>query len=1068
MTAVCPQCHNTVTLASDAAAAGEVACPACGSSFHPAPPGSTAGLTQDGAPRTVGRFLLLGEVGAGAFGTVFKARDPELDRVVALKIPRAGSAPTGPHLERFLREARSAAQLRHPAIVPIHEVGQHDGAPYLVSEFVPGVTLADVLTARRPGFREAAELTARLADALHYAHQQGVVHRDVKPSNVLLAEDGAAFLTDFGLAKRDAAEATMTVEGQVLGTPAYMSPEQARGEGHKVDGRADVYSLGVMLYQMLTGELPFRGNTRMLLHQVLHDEPRPPRQLNDRIPRDLETVCLKAMAKEPGRRYPQAGELAGDLRRYLNGEPVRARPVRGWERALRWCRRRPAAAALVVAAAVAALAVVGLAVGAIYHADLQVAFQQARDAEGKAEAAREAEQGQREAAEKAQGDAERQAEETHRLLYVNRIALADREWRTNPARAVEQLDACPADLRGWEWHYLDRLCRPEALLTLSGGEGAANSVAYGADGRRLAGAAAGGLKVWDTETRKEVFSAPGAWAAVDLSRDGRRLAASSEKQATVWDVETGKELLKRPATTLALSPDGQYLATAAGGVDGSVVTVWDAASGASVANCISGDDGLVRTLAFSEDGKRLAAFAGGFFEPTVVIVWDAQTGKRVFKPFRSSASGKALGGVAFSPDGKRLAATSHNWNIYLLDAATGEELFAIPAGPVSGVAFSPDGTRLAAWSPEQTVRVWDLVTRQQAFSLPGGGATVRSAAFCPDGRRLACAGGDAGVKVWDVSALDQGARTFEQPAARASKAALSPDGQRLAYVGGANHQEADLWEYAGGPQTRTLGTHSAGIEALALDGAGRFLAAGCSDNVVKLWDVEAGGAPQSFTGLARSVQAVAVSPDGHGVAGGAADGAVRLWDRAGGREARTVKAHDKTVTALAYGPGGERLASAGVDEVKVWAAATGEEVFAFAVPAAEQEAIRSLAFSPDGRRLAAGYGTLETRPGGVIHLIGLVQVWDLGTGREVVTLRGHASPVLSLAFSPDGRRLASGSDRIEQAVKVWDLQLRQELLTLRGHTTGVSSLAFSPDGRRLVSAGRSPQLEVKVWDATPR
>jgi serine/threonine protein kinase len=274
---VCPHCHNPIEVVKVAPRA-EVACPACGSTFR-LETGETTGWER-AAGRKLGRFELLDTVGQGAFGTVYKARDAELDRTVAVKVPRAGHLVGPQDLDRFLREARSAAQLRHPSIVSVHEVGQHDGVPYLVSDFVQGVTLADLLSARRPGFREAAELVASVADALQYAHERGVVHRDVKPSNIMIGEGGTPFVMDFGLARREAGEMTMTLEGQVLGTPAYMSPEQAGGQGHGVDGRSDVYSLGAVLYQLLTGELPFRGTTRMLLYQVLHDDPRPPHRLN--------------------------------------------------------------------------------------------------------------------------------------------------------------------------------------------------------------------------------------------------------------------------------------------------------------------------------------------------------------------------------------------------------------------------------------------------------------------------------------------------------------------------------------------------------------------------------------------------------------------------------------------------------------------------------------------------------------------------------------------------------------------------------------------------------------------
>jgi tRNA A-37 threonylcarbamoyl transferase component Bud32/tetratricopeptide (TPR) repeat protein len=323
----------------------EILCSGCGSHFSLVEVDTTTCGASEA--RTVGHFQLLQQLGRGAFGSVWKARDQELDRVVAIKLPHRERLDEI-DAERFLREARAAAQLRHAGIVAVHEVGRDGGQFYIVSEFIHGATLREWLDVKAVSFRDAAQMMIAIAGALDHAHQHGVVHRDLKPANILVDQHGAPHIADFGLAKRDAGELTMTLEGQVLGTPAYMSPEQARGEGHRVDARSDVYSLGVILFELLTGELPFRGTQRMLTLQILHDEPPSPRKLNGHIPKDLETITLKCLAKEPNRRYQTAGDLAADLRRFLNGEPIHARPVSRVERVWRWCRRRPTVAILTI------------------------------------------------------------------------------------------------------------------------------------------------------------------------------------------------------------------------------------------------------------------------------------------------------------------------------------------------------------------------------------------------------------------------------------------------------------------------------------------------------------------------------------------------------------------------------------------------------------------------------------------------------------------------------------------------------------------------------------------------
>jgi serine/threonine protein kinase len=343
----CPHCQNGIELV-DESELQSVDCPSCGSQFGLVDVDQESIDTFDsahGGNATIGHFELVTEVGRGAFGSVWQAHDSKLDRKVAIKVPRPGQF-TQSSREQFLREARAAAQLNHPNIVGVYEVGLDVDRIYIVSDFVDGISLADLLSADRLSPRQAIRLCAKVALALEHAHKNGVIHRDLKPANIMLDQNNEPFVMDFGLAKRDAGEITMTLDGKLLGTPAYMPPEQARGEGHHVDRRADVYSVGVILYELLTGELPFRGTTRMLLHQVMHEEAPSPRKLNNSIPRDLETITLKCLEKEPDKRYGTCAALGEDLQAWLDHKPIKARPTTWMERSWRWCKRKPAVAAL--------------------------------------------------------------------------------------------------------------------------------------------------------------------------------------------------------------------------------------------------------------------------------------------------------------------------------------------------------------------------------------------------------------------------------------------------------------------------------------------------------------------------------------------------------------------------------------------------------------------------------------------------------------------------------------------------------------------------------------------------
>jgi tRNA A-37 threonylcarbamoyl transferase component Bud32 len=508
------------------------------------PPGATREPPAAGAEAAlpaVPGYEVLAELGRGGMGVVYKARHVKLGRLVALKMILVAEHAGPEERARFQTEAEAVARLLHPNIVQIYEVGEQDRRPFLALEFCAGGSLEKKLGGVPLPAKEAARLAETLARAMHTAHEQDVIHRDLKPANILLAQDRTPKVTDFGLAKK-LDEAGQTATGVVMGTPSYMAPEQADGKTEEIGPLADVYALGAILYECLTGRPPFRAATvAQTLQQVIEVDPVPPRQLNPESPRDLETVCLKCLRKDPQRRYHSAAALADDLRRWLDGKPILARPVSAWERFRKWARRRPSLAALAV---LTALLVLVTLVGV---AGVTLLWQRAEEADTR----------------------------TQRTAYVRTLALAHVEWRDgNLARSDELLDACPAELRGWEWHYLRRLFRVRHLATLRGHAGPVNGVAFSPDGTRLASASAdGSVRVWDRQAHREMLTLrghEGAVLAVAFSPDGGRIASGgADHTARLWDREGHEVLTLRGHTvgvaSVAFSPDGTRLATGGGG-----------------------------------------------------------------------------------------------------------------------------------------------------------------------------------------------------------------------------------------------------------------------------------------------------------------------------------------------------------------------------------------------------------------------------------------------------------------------------------------------------------------------